>query len=175
VCFIVLHNSQDHLRIGTHDLDHPVSCQCKKHRQLVPSSVIAIAVDGEHLTCSGFSLGETIHLENFKFIADFFGGMSFTPRRGDESAAFLGSTHSGTSTPRQAMIEDSTEEFLTASSGEGSFGLPSPRRRSAGASPALVTTTPWLTDILNITTAQQANNSLQRQTKAFISSLWDTS
>jgi hypothetical protein len=30
------------------------------------------------------------------------------------------------------MIEDSTEEFLTASSREGSFGHPSPRRRSTG-------------------------------------------
>jgi hypothetical protein len=32
------------------------------------------------------------------------------------------------------------------SSGEGSFGLPSPRRRDTGASFAPVTTTPWLED-----------------------------
>jgi hypothetical protein len=38
------------------------------------------------------------------------------------------------------MIEDSTEEFLTASSGEGSFGLPSPRRRGVGPSLAPITT-----------------------------------
>jgi hypothetical protein len=34
VCFVVLHSSQDHLRIGMHDLDHPVSCWCKKHRHI---------------------------------------------------------------------------------------------------------------------------------------------
>jgi hypothetical protein len=32
------------------------------------------------------------------------------------------------------MIKDSTEEFLTALSGEGSFGHPSPRWRSTGGS-----------------------------------------
>jgi hypothetical protein len=29
----------------------------------VPSSVITVATDGECLTCDGFSLGETVHLE----------------------------------------------------------------------------------------------------------------
>jgi hypothetical protein len=41
------------------------------------------------------------------------------------------------------MIEDSAEEFLMALSGEGGFGLPSPRRHNVGAPPAPVTTTPW--------------------------------
>jgi hypothetical protein len=58
------------------------------------------------------------------------------------------------------MIEDSTEEFLTTSSGEGSFGLPSPKRCDTRASLALITTTPWLKGILNITTAQQVDSSL---------------
>jgi hypothetical protein len=40
------------------------------------------------------------------------------------------------------MIEDSAEEFLTVSSGEGSFSLPSPKRRDMGATLTLVTTTP---------------------------------
>jgi hypothetical protein len=40
------------------------------------------------------------------------------------------------------MIEDSVEEFLMVSSGEGSFYLPSRRRRGTGASLARVTTTP---------------------------------
>jgi hypothetical protein len=34
--------------------------------------------------------------------------------------------------PAAATIEDSTEEFLTASSREGSFGHPSTRRHSTG-------------------------------------------
>jgi hypothetical protein len=99
---------------------------------MVPSSAIAIGGDGEHLTCDGFSLGETVHLGNFEFIADYFGGLSLSHRRGDEGTTFMGSTRSGASTPWRAMIEDSAEGFLTASSGEGSFGLPSSRRCSAG-------------------------------------------
>jgi hypothetical protein len=50
------------------------------------------------------------------------------------------------------MIEDSTEEFLTALSGE--HHLPSPKRRDMGALSALIATTPWLNDIPDIATAQ---------------------
>jgi hypothetical protein len=85
---------------------------------MVPSSSIAIAADDERLACGGFSLGETVSLGNFEFIADYFGRLS------EEGATFMGSTCSGASTPWRAMIEDSTEEFLTASIREGSFGLP---------------------------------------------------
>jgi hypothetical protein len=66
---------------------------------MVPSFAITIATDGERLTCSGFSLGDTVHLGNFEFIADYFDGLSFAPRRGDTVATFMGSTHSGASTP----------------------------------------------------------------------------
>jgi hypothetical protein len=58
------------------------------------------------------------------------------------------------------MIEDSTEEFLTASSGEGGLGLPSPRRRGMGALLTPVATTPWLKNIVDITAAQQTESSL---------------
>jgi hypothetical protein len=51
------------------------------------------------------------------------------------------------------MIKDSAEEFLMASSGEGRFGLPSPRRRGTGAPPTPIATTPWLKDIFDITIA----------------------
>jgi hypothetical protein len=101
---------------------------------VVPSSTIVIAADGECLTCCGFSLGETIHLGDFEFIADYFGGLSLSPRRGNAGAGFMGSTHSRAPTPWRAMIDDSAEEFLMVSSGDGSFGLPSPRRCSMGAS-----------------------------------------
>jgi hypothetical protein len=96
---------------------------------MVPSSAITVAANGESMTCSGFSLSKTIRLGKFKSITDYFGGLSLSPRRGDEGAAFMGSTHERAATPRRAMVEDSTEEFLTLSSGEGSFCLPSPRRR----------------------------------------------
>jgi hypothetical protein len=99
---------------------------------MVPSSVIAITADGEHSTCSGFSLDQTIHPGNFEFIVDYFGSLSLSPRRGDTGAAFMGSTRSGAPTLWRAMIENYAEEFLMASSGEGRFGLLSPRRRGTG-------------------------------------------
>jgi hypothetical protein len=69
---------------------------------------------GERLTCGGFSLGKPIHLGNFQFIANYFDGLSFSPRGGGYSGpAIMGSTHLRASTLRWAMIEDSIEEFLT--------------------------------------------------------------
>jgi hypothetical protein len=132
---------QDHLRTRTHDLDHHVLvgventnswCTRKGDLQrdfpldvpMVPSSVITVAVDGEHLTCGGFSLGETVHLGSFEFIVDYFGGLRLSPRRGDSGIAFMGSTRGGIPSPWWAMIEDSIEEFLMVSSGEGALASP---------------------------------------------------
>jgi hypothetical protein len=97
--------------------------------------VITVTTDSERLTCGGFSLGETVHLGSFEFIANYFYGLSLSPRRGDLDAAFMGSTRSGTPSPRHVMIEDSIEEFLTASSSEGGFNLPSPRSHDTGLRP----------------------------------------
>jgi hypothetical protein len=66
---------------------------------MVPSSSIAIIADGECLTCSGFSLGQPVRLGNFESIANYFDGLSQSPRRGNEGAVIVGSTHSGESTP----------------------------------------------------------------------------
>jgi hypothetical protein len=46
---------------------------------MVPASSITITSNGEHLACSGFSLSEPVHLGNFEFIADYFGGLSQSP------------------------------------------------------------------------------------------------
>jgi hypothetical protein len=92
----MLCSSQDHLRTGTRNLDHPVLAGAKNTNSwrarmgdlqgdfpldvlMVPSSMITIAADGERLTCGGFSLGETIHLGNFELIADYFGSLSLSP------------------------------------------------------------------------------------------------
>jgi hypothetical protein len=67
------------------DLDYPVSCRCKKTNSwrarkgdlqrvfpldvsMVPSSALAVAADGEYLSCDVFSLGETIHFRILEFI-----------------------------------------------------------------------------------------------------------
>jgi hypothetical protein len=44
------------------------------------------------------------------------------------------------------MIEDSTEEFYTASRREGSFSLPVSQRHGMWALPNPIATTPWLED-----------------------------
>jgi hypothetical protein len=100
---------------------------------MVPSSAITVAASGERLLCGGFFLGETICLGKFDFIADYFRGLSLFRRRGDSVIAFMVSTHRGgggwgASSPRWAMTEVSTEEFVTPSSGDRGFGLPSPKR-----------------------------------------------
>jgi hypothetical protein len=82
---------------------------------MVPSSTLAFSVDGEHLTCGGFSLGKTIHLGSFEFIADYFGCLSLSPKS-DSGTAFMGLTYSRPPSSQRAMIEDSAEEFHMASS-----------------------------------------------------------
>jgi hypothetical protein len=111
---------------------------------MVLSSALIVTYESQRLMCGGFSLSETIFLMSFKFIADYFSGLSLSPRRGNSSAAFIGSTHSGTPSLMWAMIENSTEEFLTASSGEGGFALSSPKCHGIGALLAPITTTPWM-------------------------------
>jgi hypothetical protein len=112
VCFVVLHSSQDHLRIGTRDLNHPISCQCKKHLQLarqerhlqhaflldvlmVPASVLTVAAGGECLLCGGFSRGKTIRFESLEFIANHFGGMSLSPMWDGSNAVVMDSARGG--------------------------------------------------------------------------------
>jgi hypothetical protein len=77
--------------------------------------------------CDGFSLGETIHLGSFGFITDYFGDLSLSPRRNNSSATFMGSTRNGSPSLRWHMIEDTTEEFHIASSGEGAPASPLPK------------------------------------------------
>jgi hypothetical protein len=72
----------------------------------------------------------------------------------------MGSTHNGASTPRWAVIEDSAEEFLIASSGRGASAPPLPEGVAWGF-PSPVATTPRLKDILDIVAAQQVESSLQ--------------
>jgi hypothetical protein len=42
---------------------------------MVPSSTITVVADGERPMCGGFSLGKTVHLVSFEFIADYFSGL----------------------------------------------------------------------------------------------------
>jgi hypothetical protein len=112
---------------------------------MVHSSVLAISTNGECLTCGGFSLGKTVAFGSLDFITDCFGGLSLSPRWGDSGTSIMGTPCSRPPTPLWAMIEDSTKELFTTSSGEGGgSGLPPSRRHNTGALCSPVVTTPWL-------------------------------
>jgi hypothetical protein len=91
---------------------------------MVHSLTLAITIDGEHLTCGGFSLGEKVHFGSLEFIADCYGGLSLSPKGSDSGTVLMGTTHSRSLSLR-AMIEESTE-FYTTSSREGASASPSP-------------------------------------------------
>jgi hypothetical protein len=128
------------LDLELRDLVDHVICRCRKHRQLAcleggfvacfpldvsmdHSSTVAITTDGKHLTCGGFSLGETVHFGRPEFIADCFDSLSLSPKGRNSGTVFVGMTHSG-SPSLCNILEDSTDEFYMASSGEGSSSLP---------------------------------------------------
>jgi hypothetical protein len=122
-----------------------------------PTSALTFSADGEHLTCGGFYLGETVCLGSFEFIADYFARLSLSLRTSDSGTTFMVPTRNGPPSLRQTLIEDSTEEFHTPSSGGRGYDLPSPWRPGVGAPPAPITTPPWQEDtsaIQSMTTVQ---------------------
>jgi hypothetical protein len=108
---------------------------------MVHSSVLAISTDDEPLMHDGFSIGETIHFWSLEFIIYCFGGLSLSPKGTNPGVVFVGIARSG-SLSLWTMIDDSTEELYTASSGEGSSGLPISQRHGMGALPAPTATSP---------------------------------
>jgi hypothetical protein len=112
---------------------------------IVHSSMLADTTDGELLMCGGFSLGETVHFESLKFIANCFSNLSLSPKGSDSGAIFMGMTCSGSLSLR-AVIENFTNEFYMVSSREESFDLPIYRRHGTVAPPAPIATTPWPKD-----------------------------
>jgi hypothetical protein len=92
---------------------------------MVHSFALTVSINGERLTCGGFSLCETVRFGSLEFIVDFFSDLSLSPNDNGSCVTFMGSPRSKPMTPLWAMIEDSTEEFFTASSREGGSGLPS--------------------------------------------------
>jgi hypothetical protein len=112
---------------------------------MVHSSMLIITTDGEHLTCNGFSLGETIRFGGLDFITDCFSSLSLSPKGNNSCVIFIRMARSGSPSLR-SILEDSTNEFYTASSREGSSGFPISQRHSLGTPPAPIETTPWPKD-----------------------------
>jgi hypothetical protein len=108
---------------------------------MVHSTMLAVATDNECLMCGGISLGETVHFGSLELIVNCFDSLGLSPKGSDSSVIFIEATRSGSPSLR-AMIEDSTDEFYTTSSGEGSFSLSVSRRHNTRPPPALIATTP---------------------------------
>jgi hypothetical protein len=70
---------------------------------MVPSLALAITADGECLSCDVFSLDETIHFRNLKFVTDRFDGLSLSPMGDSFGAAVMGLTRGGTLSPLWAL------------------------------------------------------------------------
>jgi hypothetical protein len=127
-------------KLESRDLVDPIIYRCRKHRQLVHqegrflacfppnvlmvhSSMLVITTDGELLTCGGFTLSETINFESLEFIADSFSSLNHSPKGSDLGIIFMGTARSRS--PSLCLIlEDSTNEFNTTSSREGSSYFP---------------------------------------------------
>jgi hypothetical protein len=90
---------------------------------MVHSLTLAVTIDGEHLTCGGFSLGEIVRFRSLEFIADCFNSLSLSPKGSNSSVVFMGTTRSG-SPSLHTILEDSTDEFDMISSTEGSSNYP---------------------------------------------------
>jgi hypothetical protein len=70
---------------------------------MVHSSTLTVTTDDECLTCSGFSLDETVRFGSLEFIANCFGGLSLSAKQSDSGTVFVGTNRSG-SPSLQAMI-----------------------------------------------------------------------
>jgi hypothetical protein len=110
---------------------------------MVPSSVLTVAADGDHLTCGGFSLGKTICLGSFEFITYYFSGKSPLLGGATQALASWAQLEVG---HRPAVGHDrGLHQGVTHSiKWGGGSGLPSPRRHSTGAPPTPVATSPCM-------------------------------
>jgi hypothetical protein len=62
---------------------------------MVPSSVLAVAVDGERLLCSGFSHSKTNCFGSLEFVADCFSRLNLSPMGDCSDTDVTGSARSG--------------------------------------------------------------------------------
>jgi hypothetical protein len=82
-------------KLETHDLDHPVICRCRKHRQLacqvggfaacfplnvskVYSLKLTFVTNDDNLTCVALAPGKIIYFGRLEFTADCFGNLSLS-------------------------------------------------------------------------------------------------
>jgi hypothetical protein len=154
----VICSSQDHLKTGTHDLDHPVlagventdSWHARKGELqrafpldvlMIPSPKLSFVANINNPTGASLAPGSTIHFGSLEFTVDRLSRLSLSPQEGDSSAIFIGMVHSGTPSLHTTLEETSDEDGAT-SGARGSSGSPDPRRCNVVTPTDPITTTP---------------------------------
>jgi hypothetical protein len=105
------------------------------------SPKLTIVANGEHQTGDGFALAETIRFGRLEFITVCFGDMSLSPKGNDSDIIFVGMVHSR-SLSMHTILEESTNEGDTASSGGGSSSFPISKGCNLVTPSVPITTTP---------------------------------
>jgi hypothetical protein len=83
---------------------------------MVYSSKFTIIADGKHQIGVGLALGKTIHFGSLEFIAERIDDLSLSAKGDSSGTIFMGMAHKGTPL-LHTILEDSTNEFDTVSSG----------------------------------------------------------
>jgi hypothetical protein len=138
----VLCSSQNHLRTGTRDLDHPVHIGAKNIGSwrvkkgdlqrtfpldvpMVPSPKLFFLANSSNPTDVGLALSKTIHFNSLEFTADHLGHISLSPKERDSGTLFIGMVHNR-SLSLHTALGDSSDEYDTASGAVGSSRSPRP-------------------------------------------------
>jgi hypothetical protein len=136
----VLCSSQDHLRTGMRDLDHPIlagaentdswparnwdlQCAFPLDVMMVPSLKLCFLANINNPTSLGLALGRTIDFGSLEFTADCLGRLSLSPQEGDSSTIFIGMVHSRTPS-LHTTLEETFDEDSATSGTEGSSRSP---------------------------------------------------
>jgi hypothetical protein len=112
---------------------------------MVHSPKLTIIVNGKHQTSVGFITDgkHQIFFGGLEFITYHFSRLSFSPDGNDSGTVFVGVVHNGLPS-LQTILEESTDEGDTASSGVGSSDFPVSWGCNVVTSSVPITTTPLL-------------------------------
>jgi hypothetical protein len=93
--------------------------------KMVHSPKLTVIVNGKHQTSVGFITDgkHQIFFGGLEFITYHFSRLSFSPDGNDSGTVFVGVVHNGLPS-LQTILEESTDEGDTASSGVGSSDFP---------------------------------------------------
>jgi hypothetical protein len=108
---------------------------------IVYSLKLTFVANGNNLTSTRLTPGETICFGSLEFIAGRFGNLSLSPEGNDPGTVFVGTVHGG-SLCLHTVLEESTNEGDTTLGKGASSSFPSPRGCNVVTTIISITTTP---------------------------------